>query len=48
MKIKGDQDEIREILTDLLLPHRIGTQEFFDQAIDNAATGLSPMVIQVD
>ena len=48
LKIKGDQDEIREILTDLLLPHRIGTQEVFDQAIDNAATGLSPMVIQVD
>ena len=48
LKIKGDQDEIREILTDLLLPHRIGTQETFDQAIDNAATGLSPMVIQVD
>ena len=48
LKIDGDQDEIREILIDLLLPHRIGTQEVFDRAIDNAATGLSPMVIQVD
>ena len=48
LKIDGDQDEIREILTDLLLPHRIGTQEVFDRAIENAATGLSPMVIQVD
>ena len=48
LKIDGDQDKIREILTDLLLPHRIGTQEVFDQAIDNASTGLSPMVIQVD
>jgi len=48
LKIDGDQDEIREILTDLLLPHRIGTQEVFDRAIENAAIGLSPMVIRVD
>jgi hypothetical protein len=48
LKIKGDDSEIREILTDLMLPHRIGTQDVFNQAIDNAAIGLSPMVIQVD
>lgn len=48
LKIDGNQNEIREILTDLLLPHRIGTQEVFDQAIENAATGLSPLVIQVN
>jgi beta-lactamase regulating signal transducer with metallopeptidase domain/predicted nucleic acid-binding Zn-ribbon protein len=48
LKINGDDTEIREILTDLMLPHRLGTQESFDRAIDNAATGLSPMVIQVD
>ncbi len=48
LKINGDDTEIREILNDLLLPHRIGTQESFDRAIENAATGLSPMVIQVD
>jgi beta-lactamase regulating signal transducer with metallopeptidase domain/predicted nucleic acid-binding Zn-ribbon protein len=48
LKINGDDTQIREILNDLLLPHRIGTQESFDRAIANAANGLSPMVIQVD
>ena len=48
LRIRGDRDEIREILTDLFLPHHIGTQQVFDQAIENAADGLSPMVIQVD
>jgi predicted nucleic acid-binding Zn-ribbon protein len=48
LKFRGDEREIAEILNDLFLPHRVGTQDNFDFAVQSAATGLSPMVIQVD
>jgi beta-lactamase regulating signal transducer with metallopeptidase domain len=38
----------REVLTDLLSDHRIGTQKNFDTAVDSAARALSPLVIVAD
>jgi beta-lactamase regulating signal transducer with metallopeptidase domain/predicted nucleic acid-binding Zn-ribbon protein len=48
VRIHASRSETREILVDLLTPHRIGTQEAFDQAINNAANALSSLVIQTD
>jgi hypothetical protein len=38
----------RQVLIDLLSDHRIGTQKNFDDAIENAASALSPLVIVAD
>jgi beta-lactamase regulating signal transducer with metallopeptidase domain/soluble cytochrome b562 len=48
VRLDASRSEVREILTDLFAPHRIGTQGAFDAAIDRAATGLSPMTIKAD
>ena len=48
VRVDASRSDVREILTDLFAPHRIGTQEAFDAAIDRAAAGLSPLTIRVD
>jgi len=48
VRIDASESDVREILTDLFAPHRIGTQDAFDAAIDRAAAGLSPMTIKAD
>ena len=45
IRIKATGDEAREILTDLFEPYRIGTEKGFQAAIESAADGLSPLVI---
>ena len=48
IRIKAPRSDTRDILIDLFSEERIGTQDVFDQAIENAVAGLTPMVIQVD
>jgi beta-lactamase regulating signal transducer with metallopeptidase domain len=48
VRVDASESEAREILADLFTPHRIGTQEAFDSAIDRAAAGLSPLTIRAD
>jgi beta-lactamase regulating signal transducer with metallopeptidase domain/predicted nucleic acid-binding Zn-ribbon protein len=45
IRIDGSENETREILTDLFEPYRIGTEKGFQAAIEAAAAGLSPLVI---
>ncbi len=45
IRIKASPTDTRDILVDLFSEQRIGTQEAFDRAIDNAVAGLTPMVI---
>jgi beta-lactamase regulating signal transducer with metallopeptidase domain len=44
----ASRSRTRDILTELLSDHRVGTQKNFDMAIDSAANALSPLVIVVD
>jgi beta-lactamase regulating signal transducer with metallopeptidase domain len=48
LKFRASRGRTRDLLTDLLSDHRIGTQKAFDQAIDSAAAALSPLVIVAD
>jgi len=48
LKFRASKRRTREVLTDLLSDHRIGTQEAFDAAIDSAVNALSPLVIVAD
>ncbi len=48
IRVDASKSDVREILTDLFAPHRIGTQEAFDSAIDRAVAGLSPLTIRAD
>jgi soluble cytochrome b562 len=48
LEFRASKRRTREVLTDLLSDHRIGTQEAFDEAIDSAANALSPLVIVAD
>jgi predicted nucleic acid-binding Zn-ribbon protein len=48
LTFRASKRRTREVLTDLLSDHRIGTQKNFDTAIDSAARALSPLVIVVD
>jgi beta-lactamase regulating signal transducer with metallopeptidase domain/predicted nucleic acid-binding Zn-ribbon protein len=48
VKIDASRSESREILSDLLSPHRIGGQEAFDSALNAAVDALSPLEIRVD
>jgi len=48
VSIDASRSDVREILTDLFAPHRIGTQNAFDAAIDRAVAGLSPLTIKTD
>jgi len=48
VRVNASRSDAREILTDLFTPHRVGTQDAFDAAIDRAVSGLSPMTIKVD
>jgi beta-lactamase regulating signal transducer with metallopeptidase domain len=48
LKFRASKRRTREVLTDLLSDHRVGTQKAFDEAIDNAVAALSPLVIVAD
>jgi beta-lactamase regulating signal transducer with metallopeptidase domain/archaellum component FlaC len=48
VEIDSSTREVREILTDLMSSHRVGTQDAFDAAVDAAAEALSPMRIAVE
>ena len=48
LTFNASQRRTREVLTDLLSDHRVGTQKNFDEAVDSAARALSPLVIVVD
>ena len=46
VRIDASKSDVRDILEDLFAPHRIGTEDAFDAAIDHATAGLSPLTIQ--
>jgi len=48
LEFRASRGRTRDVLTDLLSDHRIGTQKAFDEAIDSAAAALSPLVIVTD
>ncbi len=48
VEVMASRTEARQILADLLGPLRIGGQSAFDEALEGAATALSPLVLQVD
>jgi len=48
LTFNASERRTREVLTDLLSDHRVGTQKNFDAAVDSAARALSPLVIVVD
>jgi len=48
VRVRASRSEARQILSDLLTPHRIGDQSAFEAAVDAAAAAMSPLVIQVD
>jgi beta-lactamase regulating signal transducer with metallopeptidase domain len=48
LKFRASRGRTRDVLTDLLSDHRIGTQKAFDEAIDSAVAALSPLVIVAD
>jgi hypothetical protein len=48
VRIHASRSETREILGDLLTPHRIGVEAAFTAAIESAADALSSLVIETD
>jgi len=48
VSINASRGNTRDILTDLYGPQRIGIQEAFDEAVERAVDGLSPLKIQAD
>jgi chromosome segregation ATPase len=48
VRIRASRREVRQILNDLMKPHRVGLEEAFDAAVDNAADALSPLEIAID
>ena len=48
VRVDASPREVREILSDLLGPHRVGTRESFDAAVDAAADALSPLELMID
>lgn len=48
VSVDASRGNTRDILKDLYGPQRIGMQEAFDDAVERAVDGLSPMRIQVD
>jgi beta-lactamase regulating signal transducer with metallopeptidase domain/archaellum component FlaC len=48
VRVQASRTEACQILADLLGPLRIGGQSAFDEALEGAATALSPLLIQVD
>jgi len=48
VRIDASKSDVRDILADLFAPHRIGTQDAFDAAIDHATAGLSPLTIEAN
>ena len=45
VRVSASEKEAREILTDLLGPHRIGSQEAFDAAVQSAAAAVADLEI---
>jgi beta-lactamase regulating signal transducer with metallopeptidase domain/archaellum component FlaC len=48
VEVDASRRDVRQILVDLLGSHRIGTEDAFDAAVDDAADALSPLSIAVD
>ena len=48
MRVDAPRGNTRDILIDLYGPQRIGIQEAFDEAVERAVNGLSPLRIQAD
>ncbi|MCK5377741.1 MAG: hypothetical protein KAJ97_11685, partial [Acidobacteria bacterium] len=48
VRVDASAREVREILSDLLGPHRVGASDAFDAAVDAAAEALSPLEIRID
>ncbi|MBD3853227.1 MAG: hypothetical protein IFJ96_00485, partial [Acidobacteria bacterium] len=48
VRVNASRGNAREILTDLYGPQRIGLQDAFDEAVERAVNGLSPLRIQAD
>jgi len=48
VRVQVSRSEAQEILTDLLAPHRVGTEDAFNAAVAAAADALSPLVIRID
>ncbi len=48
LTFRASKRRTREVLTDLLSEHRVGTQEAFDQAVESAVDALAPLVIVAD
>jgi len=48
VRVDASAREVREILSDLLGPHRVGASDAFDAAVDAAAEALSPLEIMID
>ncbi len=48
VRVNAPRGNTRDILTDLYGPQRIGIQEAFDEAVERAVNGLSPLRIQTD
>jgi prefoldin subunit 5 len=45
VRVEMSVDEAREVLSDLLGPHRVGSQEAFDAAVEAAADAVSDLEI---
>jgi beta-lactamase regulating signal transducer with metallopeptidase domain/predicted nucleic acid-binding Zn-ribbon protein len=48
IKLDVSRREVREILSDLFTPSRIGTQDAFDDALENAVEEVSHLEIRID
>jgi hypothetical protein len=48
VRVSASRGNTRDILTDLYGPQRIGLQEAFDEAVERAVDGMSPLRIQAD
>jgi beta-lactamase regulating signal transducer with metallopeptidase domain/predicted nucleic acid-binding Zn-ribbon protein len=48
IRLDASPSEAREILSDLMTPHRVGSHEAFDAAIEGTVKALDPLVIAVE
>jgi chromosome segregation ATPase len=48
VEVRVSASEARTMLTDLLAPHRVGSQESFDAAVADAAEALSPLLLTLE
>jgi hypothetical protein len=48
VRVRASRSEARQILSDLMAPHRVGGQDAFDDTIEDTADALSPLLISID